>query len=111
MIDHELRKVLPKGAVILDNPSFDCSIIGVTFDGRLIYNYDLMARELYEEQGFEEYNDSYEFINYNTLRAVPYMGAKRPMIMWNADNVDFDEMEVPVVELDFSNIVVSDEGE
>lgn len=41
-INMNIREILPEGAIILDNSAFDNSIIGVTLDGRLIYDYDKM---------------------------------------------------------------------
>lgn len=44
-----IRELLPDGAVILENSSFDNSIIGVTLDDKLIYDYDKMIEELMED--------------------------------------------------------------
>ena len=50
-INMNIREILPEGAIILDNSAFDNSIIGVTLDGRLIYDYDKMIEELIEDDG------------------------------------------------------------
>ena len=78
-INEEIRNKLPDGAIILDNPSFDNSIIGITFDGRLIYQYDEMVKELMQDDEIDEL-EAIEFIDYNTIRALPYMGEKAPLI-------------------------------
>ena len=42
----ELRSELPEDAIVFDNMSYDSSIIGVTTDGRVVYDYDKMVEEL-----------------------------------------------------------------
>ena len=38
-INQNIRNLLPDNAIICDNPSFDSSIIGVTTDNRVVYDY------------------------------------------------------------------------
>ena len=45
MVSKEIRDKLPEWSVVFDNQSYDYSIIGTTFDGRIIYDYDLMIQE------------------------------------------------------------------
>ena len=48
MINAELRDFLAEinpEMIILDNPSFDNSIIGTDFAGRIVYSYDKMIEE------------------------------------------------------------------
>lgn len=80
-VNLEIREQLPLGCVVLDNASYDNSIIGTTFDGRAIYDFNLMIEELSNdnEWGYEE---AVEWIEYNTIRALPYMGSKAPIIMY-----------------------------
>ena len=70
--------------VVLDSPEFASAVTGISEDGRLIYSYDLMAEGLamYDGMTIEE---AEEFIDYNTIRALPYMGEKAPIIMYSAD--------------------------
>jgi hypothetical protein len=49
VINEKLRKTLPDGTLILENASYDNSIAGITFDGRLIYSYGRMVEEYREE--------------------------------------------------------------
>ena len=84
-----------ENVLIFDCPSFDESIIGVTKDGRLVYVYDEMAIEFArdchkdydyvdEEKQWEYLEEAFEFIDYNTIRTVPYMGMRAPIIVsWN----------------------------
>ena len=77
--------------VILDDPSFDDAIIGITEDGHLIYNYDSMVNHLvdsYIKEGINEdeaYTSAIEWISYNTIRAIPYMKSygKEPIIAYS----------------------------
>ena len=77
--------------VILDDPSFDDAIIGITEDGHLIYNYDSMVNHMvdsYIKEGINEdeaYTSAIEWISYNTIRAIPYMKSygKEPIIAYS----------------------------
>ena len=40
MIKAEIRERLDDGALVFDNPAYDESIIGQTFDGRAIYDIE-----------------------------------------------------------------------
>ena len=51
MVKPEIRDRLSDDALVFDNPSYDNSIIGQTFDGRAIYNIELMAEELSSDEG------------------------------------------------------------
>lgn len=67
-------------SLVFDNPSFDSAIIG--FDAvteRVIYDYNKMIKCLLDSKTSIE--DAIEFIEYNTLRSVPYMGEKAPIVM------------------------------
>lgn len=58
-------------AVVFDDPQFDDAIVGITTDGRVAYDYDKMVKSLMEQDDISEI-DAIEFIDYNTLRALPY---------------------------------------
>lgn len=132
MVNKKLRKKIAdagyENSIVYDDPSFDNSIIGVDVNGKTVYLYPLMALE-YVEDDFEytknEYEgnlddytsdtllEAYEFIDYNTVRATPYMGSLAPVIIdynpetqtwynlingedYNIEDIDFD---INVVEL------------
>ena len=80
-VNLELRAELPEDAIIFDNMSYDGSIVGVTTDGRVVYDYDQMIEELMEDEGWS-YEDAAEWIDYNTIRALPYAGENAPIIMY-----------------------------
>ena len=81
-VDLELRSELPEDAIVFDNMSYDGSIVGVTTDGRVVYDYDKMIEELMEEEGWS-YEESAEWIDYNTIRSIPYAGPSAPIIMYS----------------------------
>ena len=78
------EKILNAGfedVVILSNYSYDDALVGVTEDGRAVYDFDKMVAWLVETEGFSE-EDAIEWIEYNTIRAIPYMGDRAPIIMY-----------------------------
>lgn len=78
------EKILEAGyedVTILANYSYDSALIGVTEDGRAVYDYEKMIDWLVETEGFTEM-EAIEWIDYNTIRALPYMGDKAPLIMY-----------------------------
>jgi hypothetical protein len=81
MVRPEIRERLDRGALVFDNPAYDESIIGQTFDGRAIYDIEKMAEELSadEEMSIEEAAD---FIGYNAIRSLPYAGDKAPVVVY-----------------------------
>lgn len=80
-VNQEIRNKLPPDAVVFDNYAYDNSIIGTTFDGRAIYDFDKMVEELMNDEGWS-YEDAVEWISYNTLRSLPYGGGKTPLIVY-----------------------------
>ena len=81
-INQSIRDLLPENTMVLDNMSYDNSIIGTTFDGRAIYDYDLMISELMADEDWN-YDEAIDWIDYNTLRAIPYFGEKAPLVVVN----------------------------
>lgn len=80
-VNLQLRAELPEDAIFFDNMSYDGSIVGVTVDGRVVYNYDKMVEELMQDEEWS-YEDAVEWIDYNTIRALPYAGENGPIIMY-----------------------------
>ena len=66
------------------NYSYDDALIGVSEDGRAIYDYYKMIDWLMDEEGWSEM-EAIEWVEYNTLRAIPYMGDDAPIIMYPLD--------------------------
>lgn len=70
-----------EGAKFLTGYAYDTAIIGFTNDNRVVYSYDKMIEWLMieEEMSMEE---AMEWIDYNTLRAIGYMGPDGPIVMF-----------------------------
>ena len=80
MIDEKFRDSLDDyclerdfSTILFENPAFDKSIVGITDDGRLVYDYEKMIDELAEDDEIS-HEEAQEFIDYNTMRALPYIG-------------------------------------
>ena len=69
---------------VFSNPSYKNSIIGLTVDDRAIYDMEQMIVDLMEEDKIS-YIDALEFIEYNTIRALPYMGGDAPIILYTKE--------------------------
>ena len=69
-----------EGVKYLRDFSYDSALIGVTYDDRAVYDYNLMVEWLMEEEGFTE-EEAVEWIDYNTIRALPYIGADGPIVL------------------------------
>ena len=80
-VNLELRSELPEDAIVFDNMSYDGSIIGVTTDGHVVYDYDKMVEELMQDEEWS-YEEAAEWIDYNTIRSLPYAGENAPIIMY-----------------------------
>lgn len=65
----------------LVNESYDDALIGVSDDGRAIYDFSLMIEWLMTKYGWSDM-ESIEWIETNTLRALPYFGEDAPIIMY-----------------------------
>lgn len=70
--------------ILFENYSYDTAFVGVSEDNRAIYDYDLMIEYLIK-QGFGEI-EAIEWIDYNTIRYLPYMGEKAPIILHRMTN-------------------------
>lgn len=68
-------------SIVFENPDYDEAIIGVSHDGRVIYDMDLMVEHLMIHDGMTEM-DAVDFIDYNTARSIPYAGEYAPIIMY-----------------------------
>ena len=71
-------------SIIFENPDYDSAIIGTDTDGRVIYSFDKMVDFLMDLDNMS-YEEAVEFIEYNTIRAIPYFGPMAPIIMTNQD--------------------------
>ena len=70
--------------VLLENYSYDDAFIGVTTDGRAVYSFELMVDWLVNTEGFTQ-EEAVEWIEYNTVRALPYFGPEAPIILYGVE--------------------------
>ena len=56
---------------MFDSPSYDTAIIGLSINNEVVYDYDLMVDYLVKQDNCTV-EDAIDFIEYNTIRALPY---------------------------------------
>lgn len=66
--------------LILESPNYLAAISGLTDEGRLVYSYRKMVWYLMMHDGMD-YDIAVEFIDYNTLGALSYMGPNAPIVI------------------------------
>lgn len=76
-----------EGVKYLTNYSYDDALIGVSNDGRAIYDYNKMIDWLMNKEGWGD-NEAIEWIEFNTVRALPYMGEDAPIIMYGFEYLE-----------------------
>ena len=88
MINNELRDFIAEEheeTFVFNVPSYDNAIVGLSDDGRVMYDYDLMVKELTEETALTE-EEAIQFLDYNTIRTLPYIEEKvRPIIIFDSN--------------------------
>ena len=68
-------------SIVFENPDFDSAIIGYdAVNHRVIYDFEKMIEHLISKDGME-YEEALEFVEYNTLRTIPYMGENAPIVL------------------------------
>ena len=80
MTNYELKEILSSEImdedildqmIVLEGDEFADGCIGYTDDYHLVYSYDKLVESLGNVYGSEE--DAIEWLDYNTMRAIPYM--------------------------------------
>ena len=77
----------------LVNYSYDDALIGVSHDGRAIYDYEKMIEWLMDEEYWTD-EQAIEWIEYNTIRAIAYMGEDAPIIMYPLQYSIYDGLSI-----------------
>ena len=67
--------------VLLEPKELDEAIIGISHDGRAIYDYDLLVKAFMKSDNMSE-EEAIEWIDYNTIRSLPYQ-QNAPIVMYN----------------------------
>lgn len=60
--------------------AYDNSIVGIAYDGRIVYDYQLMIQELAKDDNIS-LEEAQEWVDYNTMRSLPYYGDKAPIVI------------------------------
>ena len=68
-------------SVVFEQPDYADAVIGVSEQGRVVYDYGKMVSHLVENDGMDE-EEAMEFIDYNTIRALPYAGDLAPIVVY-----------------------------
>ena len=82
---NEIREYLDEcyeGAAILEPDYLDEAIIGTSHDGCVVYSFEKLVQAFMEQDGMT-YEEAVEQIEYNTIRAIPYMGDFPPVIVYD----------------------------
>ena len=101
MIDNYLRDYFVaeghEHAGVFTCPSYDGAIGGYTDDGAVGYVFELMADEYLSENHNSSRDEAIEFINYNTIRSIPYMneGMVPPIIMYPVKQIRRVTVDIP----------------
>ena len=69
--------------VVFENPDYADACIGISHDNRAIYGFNKMVECLVRDDNMTE-EDAVEFIEYNTVRALPYI-ENSPIILYNLE--------------------------
>jgi len=77
----EYLESLGKDTIMLEPSYLDNAIIGITDEGQLIYSYEKLI-DCFSKNEDMTYEEAIEWVDYNTIRALPYFGEKRPLISY-----------------------------
>lgn len=85
MKDEEIEQLLLDNdltdTAYLTGYNYYSAIIGYTDDENLVYSYEKMIEYLIKEAEMTQ-EEAIEWIDYNVLRAIPYMGDEKPIIVY-----------------------------
>lgn len=73
-----------ENAIVFENPCYDDAIIGMSTDGKVVYDYDKMIEHLVVSDCMSA-EEAADFISYNTIRTLPYIGPDAPIIMFDIE--------------------------
>lgn len=67
-------------SVVLVDPDFCSAVVGISQDGRVVYSFEKMVQYLMLNDNMS-HDEAVNYIEYNTIRAIPYMGAISPIVI------------------------------
>ena len=79
-----------------DSLGFDYAdaFIGMSSDGRAVYSYDKMVEHIILKEGWP-YEEAVEWIDFNTIRALPYGEPKGPIVVYDVPEYMWEDYEEP----------------
>ena len=76
--------------------SYADAFIGMSDEGRAVYSYDKMIEYIMLKEGWT-FEEAMEWIDYNTIRALPYGGPNPPIVVYDVPEYMLpDEEDAPV---------------
>ena len=66
------------------NPDYEDALVGVTEDGRVVYDFNKMVEYLMNKEGWSDI-EAIDWIEYNVIKSIPYMGKNSPIIAYPID--------------------------
>lgn len=64
-------------------PEYAPAVTGITHDGRVIYDFNIMV-DCLAADGLS-YEEAVEHIDYNVVRSIPYLGEAAPVIKYDIE--------------------------
>lgn len=90
MTNNELKEIIREqvgedeadNIIVLEGDEFADGCIGISEDNRLVYSFEKLVESLSKQEGITE-TDAIEWLEYNTIRSLPYMSSygNIPIIM------------------------------
>lgn len=90
MFFEELSDINEDLVFIGDKPEqYKSAILGLTDDdNHVVYSYNKLVDAMMKENPEWTETDAIEWINVNTLQAIPYMGENAPMIIYDLEDAE-----------------------
>lgn len=79
------------GAVVFSGVDYKSALIGVSHDGRAVYDYDLMVEYLITKEHFTA-EEAADWISYNTIGSIPYSGTDKPIVVFLLDADELSDL-------------------
>jgi len=90
MFFEELSEINEDLVFIGDKPEqYKSAILGLTSDdNHVVYSYNKLVEAMMKENPEWTETDAVEWIDVNTLRAIPYMGENAPMVIYDLEDAE-----------------------
>jgi len=82
------------GYALFEPEWYDEGIVGITAGGSVVYSFEKLAEAIMEHDGMD-YEDAVDWLCYNTIRTIPYMGEFKPVMLMDSGDCE-DELALGV---------------